>query len=96
MSQNRGELTDRIKKKSEELFGSEITTKELRLLPYLMYVMMNEQRLDPNKINEEERKILRKWKDAGYIEGGASGMLITEEFWKIMTEIIFLGYVDID
>ncbi len=94
--QKRGQLTQRIKEKSKELFGYEINQTELRFIPYLQYVMCNEQRLDPTCVSSEERKILRKWKDAGYIEGGASGMLISREFWDIMCEIVFLGYVDID
>ena len=94
--QKRGVLTERIKEKSKELLGGEITTKELRLMPYIQYQMMNEQKIDPNKINSEERKILKKWKEAGHIEGGASGLQITKEFWNILCEILFLGYVDID
>ncbi len=58
--------------------------------------MTNEQIIEPTKINGEERTILRKWKDAGYIIGGAAGLRITKEFWDIMCEIVRLGYVDID
>jgi len=96
MSQGRGQLTDRIKKKSKELLGYEIGVRELRLMPYIQYVMVNDQKLDPQKINQEEREILRKWKDAKHIEGGAAGLSITPEFWRIICEIIMLGYVDTD
>ncbi len=58
--------------------------------------MTNEHVIDPNKINAEERQILSKWRASGHIEGGASGMGITKEFWNIITELIFLGYVDIE
>ena len=94
--QKRGQLTDRIKKKSKELFGYEINKTELRLMPYIQYVMTNNQKIDTNYINSEEREILSKWREAGYIEGGASGLKITEEFWNIICAIIMLGYVDID
>jgi hypothetical protein len=94
--QSRGELTSRIKEKSIQLLGYEISVRELRLMPYIQYVMVNEQRISPQHINKEEREILAKWKKAGHIEGGASGLNITEEFWKIINELIFLGYVDID
>ncbi len=96
MEQKRGQLTDRIKEKSKELLGEEITVRELRLLPYIQYVMVNEQKIDPNKINAEERGILSKWKTAGYMEGGASGLKISKWFWVVMCELIFLGYVDIN
>jgi len=94
--QCRGQLTERIKAKSKELLGYEIDTKELRLMPYIQYTMTNWQKLDPNKVNEEERKILSKWRKAGHINGGAGGLGITKKFWDIINELIFLGYVDLD
>jgi hypothetical protein len=95
MNQRRGQLTDRIREKSKQLLGYEISQTELRLMPYIQYVMVNKQRIDPNCVNGEERKILQKWRDAGYIEGGASGLAISKEFWDIINEIVFLGYVDL-
>lgn len=94
-TQGRGALTERIKEKSTELLGYEICKTELRLMPYVVSVMMNNQRIEPSKINKEERRILTKWREARYIEGGASGLAITKEFWEIITEIVFLGYVDL-
>ena len=96
MTQLRGQLTRRIKKKAKELLGYEITQIELRLMPYIMYVMQNEQKIQIAKCNWEDRKILKKWREAGHIEGGASGLAITKQFWDIICEIVFLGYVDID
>lgn len=94
LEQKRGQLTDRIKAKSIELLGYEIEKTELQLFPYIIHVMMNGQRIDPNKINLEERTILSKWREAGHIEGGASGLCLTKEFWNICCELTFLGYVD--
>lgn len=94
-TQGRGELTSRIKNKSKELLGYEITVRELRLMPYVLDRMMNTRKIDPNCVNGEEREILSKWRTAGYIEGGASEMTITKEFWSIITEIVYLGYVDL-
>lgn len=92
----RGELSKRVLKKSLDIIGREITMDELRLMPYIQYVMMNEQRLDIPKINPEERKILKKWKEEGFIEGGASGLSITKDFWDFLSEILFLSYVDLN
>jgi len=89
----RGVLTDEIKKKSKDMVGYEISQRELRLLPYIQYVMTNEQRIDPNRINQEEREILSKWRKKGFIEGGASGLSITKKFWDFVCEAVFLGYV---
>ena len=95
IEQQRGQLTDRIKEKSKELFGYEITRIELRLIPYLQYTMINNQSISPQHINSEERAIISKWRKSGYIKGGLSSMQISREFWDIMNEIIFLGYVDL-
>ena len=95
-TQHRGQLTERIKEKSKELLGYEISKQELRLIPYIQYVMVNEQKLKIELINAEEREILSKWRKKGHIEGGVGGLNITREFWDIICEIIFLGYVDLD
>lgn len=90
---NRGRMNEQIEAKSQEVFGLVITQMELRLMPYIQYVMVNEQRLEPNKINSDERRILQSWRERGWIEGGASGLSITKEFWDGMLEMIWLGYV---
>ena len=95
MEQKRGQLTENVKQIAKDLLGYEIDVVELRLFPYIQYVMTNDQKIDPNKITPSERKILSKWRQKGYIEGGAAGLLITKEFWDIMCEIIFHSYVDL-
>lgn len=93
--QGRGQLTDRIKTKSVELMGYEISVRELRLMPYIQNCVMNSKNIDPAHINAEEREILSLWRGKKYITGGASGLKITKEFWDIISEILFLGYVDL-
>lgn len=89
----RGMMTDEIQSLCKEKIGREISIRELRLMPYIQYTMMNGQRLEINKINQEEREILSKWKEKGWIEGGASGLSITKEFWDFLNEVMWLGYV---
>jgi hypothetical protein len=89
----RGALTPEIRARSKELLGYEIDKTELRLMPYIQFTMMNEQRLDPRKISGEERDVLQRWREAGHIEGGASGLAITREFWDIINDLLFMGYV---
>lgn len=85
---NRGMLTDEIKEK----FG--ITLKELRLLPYFQYLLLNNQRVDPAKIDNEERQILKKWRDEGKITFSISdSCTCTKEFWDWMNEILWKSYV---
>ena len=92
--QKRGQLTDRIKEKSIELLGYEITQTELRLMVYMQYVMVNEQRIERNRVNNEELDIILKWSEMGYVKDYFK-LSITKEFWNIICEIIYLGYVDL-
>lgn len=93
----RGRVTEEIKAVAKETLGIEdISTRELRLMPHIQYVMMNEQRLQPRHISPEDREILQRWREAGWIEGGASGLAITKEFWDAINQILWLGYVAYD
>lgn len=93
--QKRGQLTDRIKKKSVELFGYEITKEELRLMPYILYEAQN-NRIASNT-NDEEKKILSSWIDKGFllITGIGNIISISEDFFNKANQIIFLAYVDL-
>lgn len=89
----RGVLTADIQKVSKDFLGREITQLELRLFPYISFVMLNSQKLEISKINQEERKILADWRERKLIEGGAGGLSITQEFWDFMNKILWYGYV---
>ena len=90
----RGAVTDQIRAVARERLGlGDITTTELRLLPYIQYTMMNNQRIEPEKINDKERSILSDWRARGWIGGGAAGLTVTKEFWDAMNEILWLAYV---
>ncbi len=89
----RGALTEKIQKIAKKHLKRKITIRELRLLPYIQFVMMNEQRLDIARINGEERKILALWKKEDLIEGGAGGLSICKDFWNFMNEVLWEGYV---
>lgn len=87
-------LTPPIKALGEKLLGiDDFTVRHLRLLPYIQFVMMNNQVLEPNRINQEERVILAEFRTKGFIEGGASGLAISEEFWNAMHQILWASYV---
>lgn len=89
----RGILNDRVQSAALQTLRRPITQEELRLMPYVHYVMMNEQRIQPTRINAEERVILAKWREEGWIEGGAAGLAITKEFWDALSEILWVSYV---
>lgn len=89
----RGMLTDAIKAKSKELLGYEISQAELRLMPYIQHVLINDRRLSPSHVNDQEREIIRQWREKGYFDGGAgSDVVVTKTFWDAIHEILWLGY----
>lgn len=92
---NRGELTHEIELISERQFGEKFTKTQLRFLPYLLYVLVNKQVIEREKINGEERKILSKWIDAGRIYYDEDNYLqCTLDFWQKANNILYLGYVN--
>lgn len=94
--QGRGQLTQRIKDKSKDLFGYEITTTQLRLLPYLLSIMQNAQKIHQESINHDERKIITKWEEEGHIDRNGDKVIMNKSFWDIANEIVYLGYVDLN
>lgn len=88
----RGELTPEIQERAKAFLDREISQTELRLYPYIHYCATNERKIKPEKINEEERQIMRLWKDAGHFEGGMSGINMTKEFFNFMNDMLWYGY----
>lgn len=89
----RGELSKKVQREAEARMGRKIVVTELRLMPYIQFVMVNDQRLDPNKITSGEREILAVWRKEKRIEGGAGGLSITREFWDTINALIWIAYV---
>lgn len=89
----RGQLTTQIIAKAREVLGQEITQRELRLMPYVQHCVVNDQNIDPNKVNAEERVLLSHWRERGWISGGAVDLEVTEKFWHAMHDLLWLGYV---
>lgn len=88
----RGQLTTVIQEKAVAFWGREIIQTELRLYPYVHHCAVNERKLDASKINAEERKIMRLWKDAGHFEGGLSDLNMSKEFFDFMNDMLWHGY----
>ena len=85
---NRGMLTDEIKNK----YG--IDTKELRLIPYFQYLLLNNMPVDRAKIDAEEREILKRWRDEGKITFSCQECCTsTKEHWDWMNEVLWDSYV---
>ena len=89
----RGQLTEKIQTLAKDFLGREIDTDELRLYPYIDYQMKNSQLIEPKHINKENRAVLSTLRKEGHIEGGASGLSITKEFYDYINQVLWLGYV---
>ncbi len=90
----RGQLNDEVQKIAEKELGRPLSCRaELRMLPYLDFLMKNEQRIDPRKINSEERVILQELKKQGHIRGGVCGLSMTKEFYDAIQQILWIAYV---
>ena len=89
----RGAITSEIQTVAQRHLKRKISTTELRLMAYVQYVMMNEQKIDIQKCNQDDREVLRKWREEGHIKGGESGLAITREFWDAVCEILWFGYI---
>ena len=89
----RGMMTDKVKEKSMELLGREISILELRLLPYLQFVLLNGKIIEIRKINVQELNAIRMWQEEGHITGNIPEINVTKEFWDAMCEIIYIAYV---
>lgn len=92
----RGKLTPAISAKAIAFLGRDIDLMELQLYPYLQYVMVNERALDPRKVNAPERDILARLREEGHIEGGASGLAMTREFFMFISDLLFDAYAAYD
>lgn len=50
--------------------------------------------ISPDKVNGEERLILQKWTQLGFLKSPSTELQISKEFWDGMNEILWLGYVE--
>lgn len=93
----RGVLSPEVAAKALEVGFIGFSLKELRLLPYVHYLTINTQVLNPQKISGEEREVFNRWKSEGWVVGGASEPVrMSREFWDMTNEILWLAYATCD
>ena len=92
----RGILTPEIVELGKELLGEELTTRALRLLPFIQYTIMNSKIMDQRSINSEERDTIGSWTQKGFISFHNNKLKVSREFYDAMNEILWQSYVDID
>ena len=93
--QSRGALTERVQNKAVELFGREITTKELRLMPYILTCAQDKRYIDQSKINDAERELLNQWFNDEWLSGASYEFCISHDYYIKFAELIWLAYVDL-
>lgn len=82
------ELLDRWHK----VVGLELDLKQLRLIPYMVYVWTNNQKIEYDKISKEEFHILSLWVGQGLmIWNGRTRP--KKEFWDVCNEVLYQSYV---
>lgn len=90
---SRGALSEAIRTVCNKHNIQEINLTQLRLLPYIQYCLVNQQGIDPRRINTEERGYLKEWKAEGYLEGGSQGLRISKKFWNFINDCLWVSYV---
>lgn len=89
----RGQLTPRIAAFGQAAFGHEFTQRDLRLIPYLHYVIINHGVINMRKLNEDEWARLQQWEDAGLLAiVGDTITRVTPRLWMAINHLLWLGY----
>lgn len=92
---NRGQLTPTIQAAAKRLLSREITQQELRLMPYVQYVITNGEGLERRKINQPEAIIISEWHERGYLpDPWADRLTCGRYFWDVLAELLWLAYAD--
>lgn len=89
----RGMLTESVKKMSLDFLGREITTRELRLYPYIDFTLKNDFTFDMRKINEEEIEILDMLMEESHLVYNREHLVVTKAFYDYIQIILFETYV---
>lgn len=90
----RGQPTTNTPSICKQYGVSNLTVKEIKLIPYLLYACVNFGVLNRNKINREEAEILLNWQDQNYIAWTANNIFISEHFYNFCNAIVFDSYVE--
>ena len=89
----RGMASEQVQILCKEFLGREISTKELRLFPYIDYCLKNWGVLSRSKVNKEEMEILNSY-DEGLIkiENGEI-TYISNDFYNFIQKVLWEAYV---
>ena len=92
---NRGCLTNEIQHLAIEYLGREITTKELRLYPFIDYCLKNGGYMSREKIDREEIDILHNYNEKTQLKRDCNGYIwVSKDFYDFIQKVLWLSYVD--
>lgn len=89
----RGQLTEQIKEIAKRSLGKEISQTELRMMPWAQYMMRNGMDVDDQKLNSDERRVLRDWEGRGWCLKETPRLMLTSEFLGAIQPILCLAYM---
>jgi len=91
----RGQITDNILMVSRQKLGREISLAELRLMPYLQHIMVNNQKFDYHRLCKHEIAIIEHWDELDWISMVDPDQIwISKYFWDFISEAMWLAYVN--
>ena len=88
----RGILTDEVKAVSKKKLGYEISQAELRLMPYTMLQLMDNEPLRRRALTDNDYTVIEKWEKEGFMEREIGKFTVTKKFYRAMAEILLVGY----
>jgi hypothetical protein len=89
----RGVLTEKVKQIANK-YNWDITLVELRLLPYIMLHLIDNDKINPQSLNKEELDTLKQWLLNNKIKIEDFKVKVTPEFYDIMVELLKYGYCE--
>lgn len=96
----RGSLNDAAVTRYREATGRELTVAELRLLPFIQYVVTNEGCFTSQKINDEELAILKQLDEEGRVllhrtsgRPGFYDLAVSDAYWTCISRVLATTYV---
>ena len=89
----RGMVSEKIQMLCKDFLGREVTTRELRLFPYIDYCLKNWGVLDRSKVNKEEMEILNSYdEELIKIENGEI-TYISNDFYNFIQKVLWEAYI---
>lgn len=89
----RGCLDEQLAEKYEAILGHPMTVRELRLIPYLQYLVVNRQPWSIGKMRQSEVEICNEWQRRGWLLASSSAPLrVSREFWDFMNDVLWDSY----